>query len=237
VIQDAESAWDREYERGRYLDEPPIGFVDDILEASNSRGTGTQCGLYIGCGNGRNYIPLVEGGLDLDGLDISGEAISQLRKRLPERADRLFHGDLSSVPSGRRYDVVIGIQVFQHGTRSQAHANLALAKQLVEPTGLFCLRVNAAGTDVWPEHDITEESPDGGFTVRYLAGPKIGLPIHFFSRQEIQDLFVDWDELLPLRLDVTSRVAPAPGQWSQWEGVWRRGVRGFLGLSARGAST
>jgi hypothetical protein len=33
---------------------------------------------------GENYIPLVEGGLDLIGLDISGEAISQLRKRLPE---------------------------------------------------------------------------------------------------------------------------------------------------------
>lgn len=222
MIRDPESAWDREYERGRYLDEPPVGFVDDILEAANSPGTGTQRGLYIGCGNGRNYIPLVAGGLDLDGLDISGEAISQLRKRLPERADRLFHGDLSSLPSGRRYDVVIGIQVFQHGTRTEAHANLAHARQLVEPAGLFCLRVNAVGTDVWPAYEVLEEAADGGFTIRYLAGPKNGLPIHFFSRHEVHELFVGWDELLPLRLDVTARVTPEPGRWSQWEAIWRR---------------
>ncbi len=207
---------------GRYLDEPPVGFVSDILEVVRSSGSGPLNGLYIGCGNGRNYIPLVEGGLDLDGLDISGEAISQLRKRLPERADRLFHGDLSSLPAERRYEVVIGIQVFQHGTRSEAHANLTRAKQLVELSGLFCLRVNATGTDLWPEHEVMEETSDGGFTIRYLAGPKMGLPIHFFSRQEIQDLFVGWDEQLRLRLDTTARAAPAPGHWAQWEGVWRR---------------
>jgi hypothetical protein len=222
VFREPESAWDREYERGRYLDEPPVSFVDDILEAASALGSGPLSGLYIGCGNGRNYVPLVEGGLDLDGLDISGEAISQLRKRLPERADRLFHGDLSSLPARQRYEVVIGIQVFQHGTRSEAHANLVRAKQLVEPSGLFCLRVNAAGTDLWPEHEVMEETSDGGLTIRYLAGPKMGLPVHFFSRQEIQDLFVGWDERLPLRLDATVRVAPAPGHWSQWEGVWRR---------------
>ncbi|MGH2641529.1 MAG: class I SAM-dependent methyltransferase [Actinomycetota bacterium] len=221
-MNDPESAWDREYRRGRYLDEPPIRFVDDIRDAAKAVGSGLQSGLYVGCGNGRNYIPLVQGGLDLDGLDISGEAISQLRKRLPERADRLYHGDLRSLPSGRRYDIVIGIQVFQHGLRSEAHADLALAKQFVAPDGMFCLRVNAVGTDLWPEHEVIEEFPDGGFTVRYLAGPKIGLPIHFFSRQEIHDLFVGWDEVLPVRVDLTARVAPAPGQWSQWEGIWRQ---------------
>jgi hypothetical protein len=66
---------------------------------------------------GENYIPLVEGGLDLIGLDISGEAISQLRKRLPETTEQLVHGDLRTLPSGHTYAVVIGIQVFQHGSR------------------------------------------------------------------------------------------------------------------------
>jgi SAM-dependent methyltransferase len=223
VTHDTETAWDREYERGRYQQEAPVGFVDDIVEAVRSLTPEPKTGLYVGCGNGRNYIPLVESGLDLVGLDISGEAISQLRKRCPERTEQLVHGDLRTLPSGHTYAVVIGIQVFQHGSRREAHANVALAQRFVAPGGLFCLRVNAVGTDVWPAHEAVEESPDGGFTVRYLAGPKSGLPTHFFSRQEIQDLFVNWDEQLPLMLDMTARAAPAPGQWSQWEAIWRKG--------------
>jgi SAM-dependent methyltransferase len=222
MSQDVASAWDREYERGRYAKDSPVAFVEDILDAAKSPGSGSRSGLYIGCGNGRNYIPLVERGLDLLGLDISGEAIAQLAKRLPERTDRLIHGDLSSLPSGETFPIVIGIQVFQHGTRSEAHANLAHARRLVQRAGLFCLRVNAVGTDLWPEHEVTEEADDRGFTIRYLAGPKIGLPIHFFSRREIQHVFDGWQEELPLRIAVTRREAPAPGQWSQWEGIWRR---------------
>jgi hypothetical protein len=48
--------------------------VDDIITAA--RDAGISRGLYIGCGNGRNYIPLSEAGLDLTGLDISVTAIS-----------------------------------------------------------------------------------------------------------------------------------------------------------------
>lgn len=221
MTRDAETAWDREYELGRYRDESPVAFVDDVLEAVRVLGPGHGTGLYIGCGNGRNYVPLIEGGLDLIGLDISGEAISQLRERLPQRADRLVHGDLRTLPSGQTYAVVIGIQVFQHGDRNEAHANLALAKGLVAPGGLFCLRVNAVETDVWPAHDVVEEAPDDSFTVRYLDGPKNGLLVHFFSRQEIEDLFVGWLAQLPLRLNRTSRASPEPGKWSQWEGIWR----------------
>src|ERR1039457_6031440 len=59
----ATAAWDAEYRAGRYRDEPPVAFTGDILAAG--RQAGTTSGLYIGCGNGRNYLPLVAGGLDL----------------------------------------------------------------------------------------------------------------------------------------------------------------------------
>lgn len=50
------AAWDAEYGAGRYRDEPPVAFVQDILAAA--RRTGLASGLYIGCGNGRNYLRL-----------------------------------------------------------------------------------------------------------------------------------------------------------------------------------
>jgi SAM-dependent methyltransferase len=219
----AGDAWDAEYAAGRYLREPPVAFVRDIVAAA--RAAGATTGLYIGCGNGRNYLPLVAAGLDLTGLDISRTAIAQLADRAPDRRDRLIHGDLSALPDGETFPLVIGVQVFQHGERATAHAHIRAAQRRVAPGGLLCLRANATATDVWPAHEVTERDPaDRGFTVRYLEGPKRGLPIHFFTAAELGALFPgpEFAVVLPLRLHSTRRDPPQPGQWSQWEAIWRR---------------
>jgi SAM-dependent methyltransferase len=215
------AAWDAEYRAGRYQDEPPVAFTHDILSAA--RRAGVTRGLYVGCGNGRNYLPLVAGGLDLTGLDIAPAAITQLAARAPGRRDRLICGDLTALPADVSYPLVIGIQVFQHGDRAQVQTHIRAAQQRLAPGGLFCLRVNATGTDIWPEHEVTKHDPDGGLTVRYLAGPKEGLYIHFFSAAELNALFAGYfAPVLPLRLQRTQRMPPQPGQWSQWEAIWRK---------------
>ncbi len=217
---DAARSWDREYRAGRYRNEPPVSFVEDILVAA--RQAGITRGLYIGCGNGRNYLPLVRGGLDLVGLDISPVAIERLVYRAPDRRHDLICGDLSALSTHARYDLVIGIQVFQHGDRSTAHAHLRAAQDRLAPGGLIAIRVNAIETDVWPRHTVTEQNADGGFTVRYSEGSKLGLDIHFFARTELEELFATFQPVLPLRLQSTNRQPPSPGQWSQREGIWRR---------------
>lgn len=216
-------SWDSEYEAGRYEDELPVDFVRDIVAATQDAGLITAEGLYIGCGNGRNYVPLAAAGLDLIGLDISRKALEQLARRAPELGHRLVEGEVSGLPKESTYAIVIGIQVFQHGDRATAHSHVRLAQERLAPDGLFCLRVNAVGTDVFPRHEVTERDDDGGFTVRYLEGPKEGLEIHFFSRSELGGLFGEsFQEVLPLRLDQTWRSPRSNGQWSQWEGIWRR---------------
>ena len=213
------ASWDREYAGGRYRDEPPVAFVADILAAA--RRAGLTSGLYIGCGNGRNYEPLVRGGLDLTGLDISDVALRQLSARMPERRGSLVRGDLSALPQGTRYGVVIGIQVFQHGHAEAAHAHLAAARARVAPGGLMAVRVNAAGTDIAFAHRVTGRNDDG-VTIRYLDGPKAGLEIHFFGEAELRGLFaIGFEPVLPPRAQVTWRQPPEAGQWTQWEGIWR----------------
>jgi SAM-dependent methyltransferase len=215
-------AWDAEYEAGRYRDEAPVGFVDDIVAAARDVGLLEAKGLYIGCGNGRNYLPLGAAGLDLLGLDVSATALEQLAERAPERREQLIHGDLSALPDGHRFALVIAIQVFQHGDRARAHSHIRSAQERLAPGGLFCVRVNAVGTDVAPRHEITERHRDGGFTVLYLEGPKQGLPIHFFSAGELNGLCAGgYEPVLPLRLHETYRTLPDTGQWSQWEAIWR----------------
>jgi SAM-dependent methyltransferase len=213
-------AWDVEYASGRYRDEPPLPFVSDILAAARAHGLLGATGLYVGCGNGRNYLPLVAGGLDLVGLDVSATALAQLAERSPERGDRLIHGDLSVLPRGTTYPLVIGIQVFQHGDCATAHEHVRAAQARLAPGGLFCLRVNAVGTELVYDHEVTERGADGAFTVRYRAGPKAGLDIHFFAEAELHELFVGYEPVLDPRLVQTRRTPPRRGQWSQWEAIW-----------------
>ena len=226
------AAWDAEYAAGRYVGEPPVRFVRDILAAAREAAATT--GLYVGCGNGRNYLPLAQAGLDLAGLDISAVALAQLSTRLDggagsrpggrpgdgpgSRPGRLVCGDLSCLRASALFPLVVGIQVFQHGDRATARAHIRQAARHVAPGGLLCLRVNAAGTDVWPAHEVTERHADGGFTVRYLAGAKRGLLIHFFAEAELAGLLAaGFVPVRPLRCDRTWRAPPAAGQWSQWE--------------------
>jgi SAM-dependent methyltransferase len=217
------TAWEQEYDRGRYLDEPPLPFVDDILRAVADEGFKGCQGVYIGCGNGRNFAPLCECGLDLIGLDVSSVGIAQLAARMPDRRDRMVVGTIDDLDAGLTFALVVGIQVFQHGTRGQTHALIEAAQARTRPGGLFCLRVNAVGTDVWPDHERVEQHADGGFSVRYTSGPKSGLNVHFFARLELEQLFAtDFEPVLPLRVDKNQRLAPQPGQWQQWEAIWRR---------------
>lgn len=111
--------------------------------------------------------------------------------------------------------------MFQHGDRA-AHAHIRAAQDRLTPRGLFCLRVNATATDVWPRHEVTEQYPDGGFTVRYLTGPKQGLLIHFFTAAELSGLSAGaFTPVLPPRLHHTRHDPPGPGHWSHWEAIWR----------------
>jgi SAM-dependent methyltransferase len=223
VVDDiAVRAWDAEYASGRYEGEPPVGFTDDILAAAKD--AGASSGLYIGCGNGRNYIPLTEAGLDLTGLDISATAIGQLAGRLPGRRDRLVNGDLSALPPGQRFPLVVAIQVLQHGTRAETHALLAAALAVVAPGGLFAVRVNAVGTDVHHAHEVAERDGDGSFSVRYVEGPKAGMTVHFWAARELDSAVTGagFAPVMPLRPQATWRADRAAGLWLQWEGIYRR---------------
>lgn len=214
--------WDAEYRRGRYADEPPVAMAATIVR--HAQRLGLTSGVYIGCGNGRNFVPLRRAGLDLVGLDVSTEALEALRRRLPELpGDRLVHGTVNDLPPGRKYPLVIGIQVFQHGTRAQCHAHLRAAAALVAPGGLLCLRVNAIGTDLYPAHEITEVGPGDSLTIRYKTGAKAGLDIHFFTQPEISKVVSDGFTPVTGPTKVTEpRTPPAPGTWCQWEAIWRR---------------
>jgi SAM-dependent methyltransferase len=220
----AAQRWDDEYRSGRYRGEPPLPFVERILDAVRAQlGTTPGKGLYVGCGNGRNFIPLVSAGLDLEGLDVSGEALRQLGARRPDLRARLIHASLLDWQPSTPLALLIAIQVYQHGDDRDATAYFQRSAALLAPGGLFCLRVNATTTEIVYRHRILERNPSGGFTIEYLEGPKQGLPIHFYTQAELEGRTADtFEPVAPLHEDVTRRTPPQTGSWMQWEAIWRR---------------
>ncbi len=215
--------WDEEYRGGRYAAEPPVAFVSTILETLHARpAVRVGEGLYVGCGNGRNFLPLVDAGLSLRGLDLSREALGQLAARRPDQAARLHHGDFAAFTPAAPIAYVIALQVFQHGRRADAERAFARVASLLAPGGLFFLRVNSASTEVYHRHAVIE-THDDGFTVEYQEGPKQGLAVHFYGRRELDALTAPAFRALrePVE-DVTRREPPKTGSWAQWEGVYER---------------
>jgi SAM-dependent methyltransferase len=215
--------WDAEYRRGRYADDAPLPFVDDILATLDDEpALRDGIGLYVGCGNGRNYLPLVDHGLRVYGLDLSLEALRQLAARQTKPLP-LICGDFRGFTGTGGLSYVVAIQVFQHGSATDVASYFANVKASLRPGGLFFLRVNSATTRIFHRHTVTERSAQGGITIRYDAGPKTGLAVHFYSAAELTALTADaFDGVMPPREQIIERTPPQTGFWAQWEGVWRR---------------
>jgi hypothetical protein len=134
----------------------------------------------------------------------------------PTLSDHLIVGDIDALPPSAQYDLVIGIQVFQHGTRGEAHQHLGAAAARVSDHGLLCVRVNATETDVEHAHDrLEEDAEDGSFSVRYRSGPKAGLDIHFFTATELRSIVGStFVSVIPPRLSSTARIPRSRGQFA-----------------------
>ena len=217
--------WDALYRKGRYHVERALDFTDDILkELHANQDMVNGCGLYVGCGNGRNHSKLAESGLNITGLDVSRVALAELSKRLPRYTDMLQQCDFLDYSQDELFQYIIAIQVFQHGNMDRVNRYFEKTSMLLERDGLVFLRVNASNTAIQYDHDIIEENDTGGFTVHCKEGPKKGLDIHFFSKEEICSMVYKNDMIIvgELRNVTTKRVPPRAGSWSQWELVARK---------------
>lgn len=219
----AASRWDAEYRGGRYAGEAALPFVAEILTALDAHPSVRDgVGLYVGCGNGRNYLPLLDAGLRLYGLDLSLEALRQLAARRPAPLP-LICGDFRGFTVAGGLSYVVALQVFQHGMVDDVATYFANVTAALRPGGLFFLRVNSASTQIFHAHTRLEREARGGTTIRYDAGPKQDLAVHFFGREELTDLTHGaFEVVMPPREDVIHRTPPQTGFWAQWEAIWRR---------------
>ena len=223
ITNNITQVWDKQYHDGRYHVEPALAFTDNIIkELKSNLNLKTGRGLYVGCGNGRNYSKLIESDklLNITGLDVSSVALKQLAEKIPQCVNMLEHCDFLDYKQKNKipFQYIISIQVFQHGNEKRTNKYFEKTSSLLEKDGLLFLRVNASNTVISFKHNITEKSNTGSFTIRYKKGPKQGLDIRFFSKEDICNLLSKNNMSVINNKNITTkRILPQIGTWSQWE--------------------
>lgn len=217
-------SWNEVYQLGtKYKGEQPVPFVKTILATLERNELTTGKGLYIGCGNGRNYIPLVEAGLDLVGLDISDVALKEISDLKPELTNKLTCLPFSEYRPTTLFDYVIAIQVFQHGNYEELQQNFKKVADILKPGGLFFLRNRSTDNPTNDEYNVVERTQNGGFTLKYLTGTKKGLEIHFLSEGELHELSeMGLEEVIKPYTVRKMHEPPKKGEVVHWEGVWKK---------------
>lgn len=100
--------------------------------------------LEIGCSSGAVLSCLRERGVDAEGVEISAAAIR--RADAAVRA-RIHRGDLLSASLERPYDVVFGLDIFEHFNPNRLDEYIARVVGLTEPGGLVFANVPTWGPD------------------------------------------------------------------------------------------
>lgn len=110
--------------------------------------------LLVGCGTGRDLIPLIERGILADGLDIAEQAVERCRANLAKRglAARLHAGPVETAPFPPEYDAAIFTWfAYSYIPESAARVRtLQATARLVRPGGRIVLTYLRRGFDRSP---------------------------------------------------------------------------------------
>ncbi len=132
-----------DYLQRTYL--PTGDTVPDVLRGVATMPAGRVRALDFGCGVGRLMVPLVEAGVEVDGVDISERMLAFAQEDARLHACRFFTSggtDLGGAPDGA-YDLVYSSLVLQHVcSRTIRRELLAAFARALKPGGVVVLQLH-----------------------------------------------------------------------------------------------
>jgi hypothetical protein len=137
--------------------------------------------LELGCAAGAVIEVLHDLGVDAEGIDISAMAIARASERVRHQ---IHHGDLLTIDLASQYDVVFGLDVFEHLNPNRLDAYLRRLAEIVRDGGLLFCNVPAFGEDpvfgtLFPFYiDGWEQDAAAGRPFSTVHVDDEGFPIH-----------------------------------------------------------
>jgi len=183
-----ENPWDNVFkEHGAFFGEPheDMAKVVELLKRNGARTV-----LDLGSGSGRHVVYLARNGFSAYGLDSSPEGIEISRnwlKREGLTADLRIRSMTEPLPyEDSFFDAVISVQVIHHARIAEVREIVAEIRRILKRGGLIFITVPKVKSQA---ETFQEIEPD---TFIPLDGLEKGLPHHYFTPDELRDLFKDF---------------------------------------------
>ncbi len=157
-----------------------------IALAEEMRGRGMRRVLDVGCGGGRHLLYLAEQGFEVYGTDRSAVGLAISRERLEKEGLKavLRRCDMTEVPfPDGFFDAVLSVQVLHHNTLENVERAVGEIRRALKERGLFFATLIGRG-----DHKEGKGKKIEPGTYICDSGIEAGMPHHFFTRQEVEDL-------------------------------------------------
>jgi Domain of unknown function (DUF4214)/Methyltransferase domain len=168
-----------------YYEKPGVWVLDvdfdKRLVAEMLSAFAPSAGLELGCAAGAVLECLQDLGVEAEGVDISAMAIERASARV---RSRIHHGDILSLDLPKKYDLLFGLDVFEHLNPNRLDAYLARLAALTGQDAFLYCNIPAFGEDpvfgtVFPFYvDGWKEDAAAGRPFARLHADEQGYPIH-----------------------------------------------------------
>lgn len=183
--------WNKSYETGKYTNSPMTSnvekFYEDYLKNSEIKTIG-----FIGCGNGRNLIPLTKKGFATFGIDLSDIALKQLKEKiaLENLNTEIQRSSFYNLPWGNKsLDCVIANNSLQHNDWRGAEKAFKEISRCLKKSGIAFVSVRSSKRNL-PEQKIMINDNGITFIPTNTLNQKFGIKIHHYTLEELEKLAV-----------------------------------------------
>ena len=155
--------------------------------------------LDLGCGAGRNTIPLIEAGFDVYAFDSAPEGIKILKKKLDEKNNKI---DLRVLDFTKKlsyesdfFDAIISVQVLQHSYEKDIINSIKEIKRILKKEGIIFITVCGRYDSEGKERYTLVKTANKVANNTYIPtiGSEIGMPHFIYNKRLIRKHFKDFN--------------------------------------------
>ncbi len=184
-MREPSQVWERMFAREGLVFTQPHEDAARLADLLHQRGAQTI--LDLGCGSGRHMLSFAQHHFTMYGIDVAPTGLALTRQQLAQaglEAQLTQHDIFAGLPfADAFFDAVLSFQVIHHGRLAQIRSLVEEIRRILKPNGLVYVTV----PQLQNQGSRFEQIEPGTFIP--LDGSEAGLPHHYFTPEELSDLF------------------------------------------------